>query len=744
MPLIKTPVFRPDLHVESIAEEGLFLLSESELTMLSGAAYAKAAEIIDGIRSFDEVAMQLARAQSNISLPEAYFIVESLVSKGLVQEANANSDALSLAFGFTENATHPMTVSVESLSAHTEIFMDALNASSLQVSADAPLRIVLVDSYLDRRLEAINRAQLQSGQAWMLVKMAGHILWTGPIFVPGKTGCYACLAQRMRANREVETFLEGRNPERDFMPLSKTGIPSTYSLAANMAVTEALRWLHQPSASPLQGAVVTFQTQDHGTQRHILIRRPQCECCGNPEEYGKLPEKLVLHSHPKKFTEDGGHRVATPEETFAKYAEHISPVTGIVNNLSRLTPQTNLIHSYHAGHNTAAHYQSLMALQRGLRSKAGGKGKTDIQAKVSGLCEAVERYSGVFQGYEHRIRSSYKALGDKAIHPNACTHYSPHQYENREFWNKYAGGFHTVPMQLDETAEIDWSPVWSLTHGTYKYLPSAYLYYNYMRDGHEFFVWADSNGNASGNTLEEAILQGFFELVERDAVAIWWYNRLQMPGVDLSTFEDPWIDQLLKHYKTLNREVWVLDLTNDLGIPVFGALTRRTDKPAEDIIVGFGAHFDPKLALLRALTEINQFMPAVMDVPAEGPANYRFDDPHILQWWQNATIANQPYLLPDANVSHHKRTDYKVIQNQDLLDDVLACKQIVESKGLEMLVQVQTRPDIGMPVAKVIVPGLRHFWARFGEGRLYEVPVAMGWLEQPLREEELNPIPMFI
>ena len=36
---------------------------------------------------------------------------------------------------------------------------------------------------------------------------------------------------------------------------------------------------------------------------------------------------------------------------------------------------------------------------------------------------------------------------------------------------------------------------------------------------------ADTNGHASGNTLEEAILQGFLELVERDALAIWWYNQ---------------------------------------------------------------------------------------------------------------------------------------------------------------------------------------------------------------------------
>ena len=72
------------------------------------------------------------------------------------------------------------------------------------------------------------------------------------------------------------------------------------------------------------------------------------------------------------------------------------------------------------------------------------------------------------------------------------------------------------------------------------------------------------------------------------------------------------------------------------------------------------------------------------------------------------------------------------------------CQAIVEQRGLEMLVLDQTRPDIGLPVVKVVVPGLRHFWARFGPGRLYDVPVAMGWLDAPLREDQLNPVAMFL
>jgi ribosomal protein S12 methylthiotransferase accessory factor len=51
----------------------------------------------------------------------------------------------------------------------------------------------------------------------------------------------------------------------------------------------------------------------------------------------------------------------------------------------------------------------------------------------------------------------------------------------------------------------------------------------------------------------------------------------------------------------------------------------------------------------------------------------------------------------------------------------------------------QTRADVGLRVVKVIVPGLRQFWARFAPGRLYDVPVRLGWLPRPRKEAGLNP-----
>jgi ribosomal protein S12 methylthiotransferase accessory factor len=268
------------------------------------------------------------------------------------------------------------------------------------------------------------------------------------------------------------------------------------------------------------------------------------------------------------------------------------------------------------------------------------------------------------------------------------------------------------------------------------------LYYGTPFEVRRDFVRADSNGAAAGSSLEDAVVQGFLELVERDAVALWWYNRTRQPGVDLDAFADPYTARFRADYVGLRRDVWALDITSDLGIPAMVALSRRTEGPVEDIVFGFGAHFDPRLALRRALTEMNQFLPAALDARNEN--RYGTSDPDALRWWQQATVANRPYLLPDPAMAGVIPDDHPWTPRNDLLEDVEAITSLVAAHGMEMMVLDQTRCDIELPVVKVIVPGLRHFWARFAPGRLFDVPVRLGRIRTATRYEELNPIPLFV
>jgi ribosomal protein S12 methylthiotransferase accessory factor YcaO len=72
----------------------------------------------------------------------------------------------------------------------------------------------------------------------------------------------------------------------------------------------------------------------------------------------------------------------------------------------------------------------------------------------------------------------------------------------------------------------------------------------------------DSNGCAAGNTIEEAVLQGFLELIERDAVAIWWYNRISRPEVCIAGMNVGALNKI-KNVLDENWDYWVLDLSHD-------------------------------------------------------------------------------------------------------------------------------------------------------------------------------------
>lgn len=239
--------------------------------------------------------------------------------------------------------------------------------------------------------------------------------------------------------------------------------------------------------------------------------------------------------------------------------------------------------------------------------------------------------------------------------------------------------------------------------------------------------------------MEEAVLQGFLELVERDAVAIWWYNRLRRPAVDLASAPDPYAQDLLSHYASLRRELWALDVTSDIGLPTIAALSRRVDKAEEDIIYGFGTHLDPNVALSRALTELNQSLEAVPS--ATGPASSRTyrGGADAVRWWRSVRTVDAEYLTPDSEAAPRRLQDFGNQASDDLCKDIHLCQRLAKSRGIEILVLDQSRPDVGLPVVRVVAPGLRHFWARFGPGRLYDVPVQQGWLSRSLSEEALNP-----
>jgi ribosomal protein S12 methylthiotransferase accessory factor len=771
--MINQPHFPPTYSVETIEPDQVFLLSERDAVLLNDHLSWRIATLLkEHHLSVDEIVeiIQLEFLQTQQASPETSDFFQSLLNISiktqyalfalqeqgyLVEQDDSLPTHLAI---FCHHLNITPTVAAQRLqstkvaiksfnSLPSEDLITILKSLHIQVADTGDITIVLTDDYLHPQLTEFNQQALKSQSPWILVNPRGTIIWLGPIFHPHKTGCWECLAHRLRENQPVQRFIHRHKDKSTSFSPPLGFLTSTMQTAWGMTATEVFKWIIQGENQRLLGTLITYDTLTLQHQDHSLIQRPQCSSCGervNINAGKNKPLPIILAPHKKTFTTDGGHRYCSPQETLRKYQHLISPITGVVRELQKI-PGNGLTHTYVAKHHFLNIFDDLAGLRQNIGGRSGGKGRTDSQARASGFCEAIERYSGVFQGDEIRDKSSYQQMGDKAIHPNACMNFSPQQYQSREKWNaECQGWFQKVPVPFDIEREIDWTPIWSLTHQEFKYLPTAYCYYGYPQF-HPPDCWADSNGCATGNTIEEAILQGFMELVERDCVALWWYNMLPKSQVDLDSFQEPYFQNLQEYYQAINRNLWVLDITSDLGIPAFAAISHRTDREVEDIIFGYGAHFDAKIAISRALTEVNQILPNVSLIKADGNTQYPpSGDRLAIEWWQTATVANHPYLCPDHQSVPKVCADYPQLASDDLLEDVQLCQKIVEQNGLEMLVLDQTRSDIGLRVVKVIVPGMRHMWKRLGSGRLYEIPVKMGWLPEPLTQEQLNPYPMWM
>ncbi len=653
---------------------------------------------------------------------------------GFWELAGLDSDAASI-------ATRSRSVQAVAVGgAGTEEFTGAAMAQGLRVvSADAELTVVLTDDFLNPDILRFNDLALASKKPWVVARLTGESSWIGPVLDPGDSACWACIVQRTRGHRQIESAIL-RMAGQEYSRISgKVELATTVGLAAHLAVLRVAQWV--AGVRDDHPYVLSFDALTLESRKHRVSRRPQCPTCGDATMQALAAQQpLTLQRRSMGSSTDGGYRVLSQEKMLATYGHLFSPITGIVSELTKMETGSDLLHVYTAGHNFAmSRPRELSRIRRGLRTESAGKGMSDRQARASALGEAIERYSGVWQGDEACVLSSFRALGADAVHLDTLQHFSEEQFQHRESWRARKRSFEWVPDPFDETQEISWTPVWSMSEDRHKYVPTSYLYYDFPVPPGPIYARANSNGNAAGSSREDAILQGFFELVERDSVAMWWYNRVRRPAIALDQFVDPYFSRWQEHYDSVGRQAWVLDLTSDLGIPVAAAISRQPDGPTEDILFGFGAHFDPAIAVSRALTEMNQFLAGLMEFRAEGESSAPDE-----AWWKIASLESQPYLAPEgvSELSAHALPHRQ--GGSDLLSDVLAVRRIVEERGMEMLVLDQTRPDIGLPVVKVMVPGLRSMWPQYAPGRVFDVPVTLGWTESATREADVNPVAMFL
>lgn len=740
--MLKRPRLRHGLVPSPIAGKGVVFLAEGQSFFLADPRLERLIPLLDGRRTVGEIqdALDLAMPPVEVSI-----LIAQLARKGYVYEA-PDETVIDPAF-WASLGIHPSEAQVNLRRRRLQIHSlhgapcpeaeDLLGEYAAICQGEDVFDIVFIDDYLSPELAEWNRRAVEEGKSWMLAKTTGREIWYGPIFVPGTTGCWECLAQRLRMNRQVETFLSKGAPLVDeaFSSKDRKASPLGTALVGDILV----KWLGT-GKSEAKGAVFTHDMAGSLRRRHVLVRRPQCATCGDSEIYARSAlAPMKFQAVPKL------EKPFAAEDAFARLAHHISPITGIVREVVPLRiPDAPFLQIQIAHHSQCDRYENFDWLRESLKVFSAGKGTTEAEARISALAESIEVHLTTRQGDEPIVHASRQELGAAAIEPESMTLFSQRQQEagtHPRAWTDVD----SVPPRIDPTTPLSWMPVWSLTEGGKKYAPADLLFWD-VDSTQALAGFATTNGSAASWSLETAFLHGFFELIERDAAGIWWYNRLRRPALDLSAFADPFVQETLLQQTKIGRNVWVLDLTHDFKIPVFVALSAQEAAPHGQPNFGFGCHLDSRRALRKAMTEMNQMMPWVYrstEIPEEDSGIEDSSGRVASEWFSSVNLENQPWLAPSSERARGPE-DFIVQKTTDYLDDIAICLQRARELGIEVLMLERTRPDIALSVVKVIAPGLRHFYPRFAPGRLYDVPVAMGWLEKPHTEEGLNPIPIFV
>jgi YcaO-like protein with predicted kinase domain len=217
---------------------------------------------------------------------------------------------------------------------------------------------------------------------------------------------------------------------------------------------------------------------------------------------------------------------------------------------------------------------------------------------------------------------------------------------------------------------------------------------------------ATSNGLASGNHLAEATVHALCEVIERDATALWEVSggRRRRTRLDLSTVDDGHCRYLLAEIAAAGVDVAVWSTTSDCGVASF--ICEIVDVAADGELpmssfTGMGCHPTRAIALSRAVTEAVQCRLTYI----AGSRDDLFRREYSPTW--GASVPRPLYASLREHPSALAFQDVPDFSAPTVLGDLQWILGRLEVAGCDQVVVVDlTKPEYGIPVVRVIVPGL--------------------------------------
>ena len=286
----------------------------------------------------------------------------------------------------------------------------------------------------------------------------------------------------------------------------------------------------------------------------------------------------------------GTHRIRDPKETIEINEKKLRTA-----GITRLTEITDLdrvkIPVFSAIRPTA---------QEGSVSVYAGKGATKEQAKASAMMEGFERYSAERQDAdgERTFVDTYNNLNNKqdinVLDPKDLL--LPKNFTTQNVENSRLEWIEANDIISEETIYVPSNAVFHPYIPTREVQPSPIAIFK-----------GNTNGLASGNIIEESVLHGIFEVVERDAWSIFELTKRNKKEINQDTIENEIINELLSKFNDEGIEIKLMDITADLKITTVAASADDTVlKDPALLTLGVGTHLDPNIAVIRALTEVAQ------------------------------------------------------------------------------------------------------------------------------------------